>query len=76
MNSQDTEGAGIPPTSPSIPIFPLVAMASKKKRVVRKMKTSIVNPIETIVSPVSTEKEQTIPSDIPIRHHRRASLGP
>lgn len=41
-----------------------------------KVNSSRVDSIGTIISPNLIEDEYLVPFDVPIRHHRRASLGP
>lgn len=50
-------------------------MAAKEKRAVRKVKSSRVDSLGTTVSLVSTEVKYLVLFDVPVRCHRRASLG-
>lgn len=56
--------------------FLLVTMTSRKKKVIRKVKTPRVNPIETIVNPIPTKKGCPNFFEVPIRRYKRATLGP
>lgn len=51
-------------------------MAYKKKRAVRKVKTFRIDPTGIIVILVPIEEGHPTPFAAPVRHNRRAFLGP
>lgn len=50
-------------------------MTSKTKKTVRRVKSSRIGSIEAIMGQSPAKKRYHVPFDIPIRCHRKASLG-
>lgn len=50
-------------------------MVSKDKKIVRKVKASRANHTEIVANPSPIEEGHPTPPDVPVRRHRRPSLG-
>lgn len=51
-------------------------MSPREKKAIRKVKVPRVESSDPLVNPVPIEEGCLVPSKVPVKQHRRASLGP